>query len=116
MVRVYFSRGFCFPRSVGRAKDKTIGRDRKKNNERKREIYVPSIFFRATTLTAYKMFAKRVWVSRESTDHVDSTTSNKDVSLDARDDVNVRKDALVAMMKSQGNVNSKEMYILTRYP
>jgi len=103
----------CERQAIGRERE----RERKKTKREREKIYVPGIFFRATTtLTAYKMLAKRVWVSCESADRVDSTTSSKDVPLDARDDVNVRKDALSRWRWR----NPKEMSIpvipLTSYP
>lgn len=54
---VYFSLslslGFCFPRSVGRTKDKRWKEREIEREIKKEEIYVPGIFFCATTLTAY---------------------------------------------------------------
>lgn len=38
------------------------GRGEKETEEEREEIYVPGAFFRATTLTAYKMFAKHLCV------------------------------------------------------
>lgn len=47
-----------------RREEKEEKRGEKKRGRERDEIYVPDTFFHATTLTAYKVFAKRVWVLR----------------------------------------------------
>lgn len=111
---VPLSRFLCFPRSVDRLSSqrlerKTGKRDQRKEKETEREreeIYVPDAFFRATTLTAYKMFTKHLCVRVSRTRRPRRFLGEQQhVPLDARDDANEERDAAMTNAKFQGSIS-----------
>lgn len=114
---VPLSRFLCFPRSAAsppsfalRAKDNQAERrqrDEKETEKEREEIYVTGAFFRATTLTAYKMFTKHlcVRVSRTHADRVDFSTSNNTFRPAREMNANEERDAPMTSAKYQGNIS-----------